>query len=151
VKRGLRLVRFADDFLVLCKARPGAEAALEVTEELLGQLQLTLDPEKTKITSFDQGFRYLGHLFVRSLVLPSPNRLQRESAPGIGAADAAPAVAPVAKPAPRRLRVVTPAPADTALGKALGAALRVAGRESLMLAEGPAVAPPSPCLPARPR
>ena len=74
VGRGLKLVRFADDFLILCKERPKAEAALALTASLLRGLRLKLDDDKTQVTSFDQGFRYLGHLFLRSLVLPSPNR-----------------------------------------------------------------------------
>src|SRR2546422_11564361 len=52
--------------VILCKERPAAEAALEVTEDLLREMSLSLDPEKTQITHFDRGFRYLGHLFVRS-------------------------------------------------------------------------------------
>jgi CRISPR-associated protein Cas1 len=75
--RGMRLVRFADDFIVLCKERPAADAALELSETVLSELQLALDPDKTRVTHFDRGFRFLGHLFLRSLVLPSPNRLQR--------------------------------------------------------------------------
>jgi CRISPR-associated protein Cas1 len=76
-QKGMKLVRFADDFLILCKERPKAEAALRLTDTLLKELGLSLDLDKTRITHFDQGFRYLGHLFTRSLVLPSPNRLHR--------------------------------------------------------------------------
>lgn len=150
--RGLRLIRFADDFLILCKERPQAEAALEVTEALLRDLQLSLDAGKTRVTNFDRGFRYLGHLFLRSLVLPSPNRLQtREPAvetppakatgvpaapkPGTPEPEASKAAVP-AKKSPR-LRVVTPAREDTPIGLALAEALRAAGRESLILPESP--------------
>ncbi|NBC33316.1 MAG: CRISPR-associated endonuclease Cas1 [Alphaproteobacteria bacterium] len=74
-RRGIRLVRFADDFLVLCKSAVAAEASLERVRTALEELGLRLHPEKSRIVSFDQGFRFLGHLFVRSLTLPSPNRL----------------------------------------------------------------------------
>jgi len=67
LNRGHRLVRFADDFVVLCKSRPEAEAALEISEEVLGRLQLSLNQDKTRITHFDHGFRYLGTLFLKSL------------------------------------------------------------------------------------
>jgi CRISPR-associated protein Cas1 len=71
-KRGAHIVRFADDFVILTESRQGAEGALARTEALLGEHGLTLNKEKTRVTSFDQGFRFLGHLFVRSMVLAAP-------------------------------------------------------------------------------
>ena len=65
--RGYKLIRFADDFVILCKSRPKAEAALELTEAVLDDLQLSLHPGKTRITHFDHGFRYLGVQFLRSM------------------------------------------------------------------------------------
>ena len=65
----LRLVRFADDFLVLCRSRERAEAALELTEEVLEELRLQVNETKTHIVDFDHGFRFLGVDFVRSLAL----------------------------------------------------------------------------------
>lgn len=167
--RGLRLVRFADDFLILCKERPQAEEALEVTEGLLRELQLALDPDKTRVTHFDRGFRYLGRLFLRSLVLPSPNRLQRhevEVEPRPAKVTRSAAAAPPTEPARRspRLQVITPVREDTPIGRALTEALQAAGRESLVLPESPlsserrpgreeqtAPAPASPILAAPPR
>lgn len=69
--RGLRLVRFADDFVLLAKDRGGAEAARALAGRVLGDLGLSLNPDKTRVVSFDQGFKFLGHLFVRSMVLKS--------------------------------------------------------------------------------
>jgi len=63
----VRLVRFADDFLLLCKSRDHAEQALELTDSLLGELRLKLNTRKTRIVHFDQGFRFLGVQFIRSL------------------------------------------------------------------------------------
>ncbi|MCK9398065.1 MAG: CRISPR-associated endonuclease Cas1 [Methylobacter sp.] len=63
----LCMVRFADDFLILCKSRDHAEQALELTDSLLGQLRLTLNTRKTQIVHFNQGFRFLGVQFIRSL------------------------------------------------------------------------------------
>ena len=63
----LCLVRFADDFLILCKSQDRAEQALEITDDLLGQLRLKLNTRKTQIVHFDQGFRFLGVQFIRSL------------------------------------------------------------------------------------
>jgi len=67
IERGHKLVRFADDFVILCKNRPKAEAALALSEAVLQELQLSLHPRKTRITNFDQGFRYLGVQFLRSM------------------------------------------------------------------------------------
>lgn len=62
---GLALVRYADDWVVLCKTRREAEAALARASSELAQLRLALNPYKTRITSFDQGFSFLGAFFVR--------------------------------------------------------------------------------------
>jgi CRISPR-associated protein Cas1 len=151
VAKGIRLVRFADDFVILCKERPQAEAALQLTEALLRDLQLSLDAGKTQVTHFDRGFRYLGHLFLRSMVIPSPNRLQRrdalvESPPPTPAGPVAEATpAPHARTT-RAVRAVTPPVSDTAIARAMAGALQAAGRESLVLAESPS--PPPPTAPA---
>lgn len=54
------VVRYADDFVICCHSREQAERALAVTSEILAGLQLRLEPTKTRITSFDRGFDYLG-------------------------------------------------------------------------------------------
>jgi group II intron reverse transcriptase/maturase/CRISPR-associated endonuclease Cas1 len=69
-----KLVRFADDFLVLCKSRPKADDALRLTKSLLSGLRLTLNDEKTRVTNFAEGFKYLGATFTRSLCLVPPPR-----------------------------------------------------------------------------
>ncbi|MBZ0168241.1 MAG: hypothetical protein K8F29_02205 [Kofleriaceae bacterium] len=69
LRRGMHLVRYADDFIILSKERAQAEAALEVTDKILEQLRLDLDEEKTAIVDFDHGFTYLGVIFVRSLIM----------------------------------------------------------------------------------
>lgn len=63
----LCLVRFADDFLILCRSRDRAEQALELTDDVLRRLCLKLNTGKTRIVHFDQGFRFLGVQFIRSL------------------------------------------------------------------------------------
>lgn len=58
---GYRFVRYADDFVVLTKERAQAEKALaEINAFLTSQLNLELSPEKTKVTTFAQGFDFLG-------------------------------------------------------------------------------------------
>jgi len=65
--RGIRLVRYADDFVLLCKSEAIARRALEKADEELLAVGLSLNTDKTRVVSFDQGFRFLGHVFVRSL------------------------------------------------------------------------------------
>lgn len=67
--KNLRLVRFADDFLILCRRKKGADKALEFTAEVLKSLRLQLNPAKTRIVDFNRGFRFLGVEFVRSLAI----------------------------------------------------------------------------------
>lgn len=58
---GYRFVRYADDFVVLCHSEDEAKEALARIEPLLqDRLGLTLSPEKTKITRFQDGFTFLG-------------------------------------------------------------------------------------------
>ena len=57
------LVRYADDFVVLCKTQDQAEAAQLLAAELLGNLGLTLHPDKTRVVDLRegrQGFDFLG-------------------------------------------------------------------------------------------
>ena len=63
-KHGYVFVRYADDFLVLAKSMPEIEKARDLVQHVIeGKLQLKLSPEKTKITTFDQGFDFLGFHF----------------------------------------------------------------------------------------
>jgi RNA-directed DNA polymerase len=57
---GYRFVRYADDFVVVCKTRPQAEAALALVEKIMTDLGLSLSPEKTKIASYGKGYEFLG-------------------------------------------------------------------------------------------
>lgn len=69
--QGLALVRYADDFVILTKNRDKAEAAVELTSEVLRDLELKLNPLKTRVVNFDTGFRFLGWNFVKSLAVPA--------------------------------------------------------------------------------
>jgi len=60
MQAGFRLVRYADDFVVLCPDAASAEQALTLAEETLHQLSLSIAEEKTRITTFRQGFDFLG-------------------------------------------------------------------------------------------
>ncbi len=67
--KGVRLVRFADDFVLLTRDEAAAEGARARMARLLSEHGLRLHPDKTRVVPFEQGFRFLGKLFVRSLVV----------------------------------------------------------------------------------
>ena len=61
-----RLVRYADDFVVLCRKRSQAKAALRQIQEILGKLRLELHPQKTRLVELGlgkEGFCFLGCYF----------------------------------------------------------------------------------------
>lgn len=65
VERGYKLVRYADDFVVMTKSKRKAKRAYEVVKEIITEkLKLELHPEKTVITNFGEGFVFLGFEFI---------------------------------------------------------------------------------------
>jgi len=62
-RAGLKLVRYADDFVILCKSVNQATYAMKTLRDKLKKLKLSLSEEKTRITSARQGFTFLGHTF----------------------------------------------------------------------------------------
>jgi len=56
-----KLVRFADDFVILC--RHSGQKALRQAREYLGRLGLTLNAEKTRVVTAKRGFDFLGMTF----------------------------------------------------------------------------------------
>jgi group II intron reverse transcriptase/maturase len=63
--RGLRHVRYADDFIVLCRSEQDAKDALTLAKEALEELKLSLHEKKTRLASFSEGFEFLGFRFRR--------------------------------------------------------------------------------------
>jgi RNA-directed DNA polymerase len=50
-----RLVRYADDFVVMCRSEAQAHAAGELARQVLGDLGLELHPEKTRVVDLREG------------------------------------------------------------------------------------------------
>ena len=64
--RGYRMVRYADDFVVLCRSQEEAEAALQVIRDWVAENGLMLHPDKTHLGNCRQageGFDFLGYRF----------------------------------------------------------------------------------------
>lgn len=66
---GYHLVRYADDWVILCRRRPEAEAARVLAGQVLGRLRLEMHPVKTRVVHVDEGFGFLGYTFVRNMVV----------------------------------------------------------------------------------
>ncbi|MDL2286929.1 group II intron reverse transcriptase/maturase [Desulfococcaceae bacterium OttesenSCG-928-F15] len=64
--KGYRMVRYADDFVILCQSRLEAETALSLVQVWVTENGLTLHPDKTHIgdcRKIGEGFEFLGYRF----------------------------------------------------------------------------------------
>jgi RNA-directed DNA polymerase len=64
-RRGYRLTRYADDWVVTCKTRKEAEEAVAVAKRILKELGVTLHAEKTRVVHVRGGFEFLGYKIKR--------------------------------------------------------------------------------------
>lgn len=68
---GFQMVRYADDFVILCRTQAEAEAALSAVRTWVEEQGLTLHPEKTHIVdSREKSFSFLGYSFRGKLRFP---------------------------------------------------------------------------------
>jgi RNA-directed DNA polymerase len=65
---GIEMVRYADDFVILCRTAEAAQEALAQVRDWTEQAGLTLHPQKTRIADLTQGdsFEFLGYHFTRT-------------------------------------------------------------------------------------
>jgi RNA-directed DNA polymerase len=59
-RKGYRLTRYADDWVVTCKSKAAAKAALSAATRILRQLGVVLHSGKTRIVHVRHGFEFLG-------------------------------------------------------------------------------------------
>ena len=73
------MVRYADDFVILCASREAAQAALEAVRQWTEAAGLTLHPTKTRIVDASQqgGFDFLGYHFERGYRWPRQKSLDK--------------------------------------------------------------------------
>jgi RNA-directed DNA polymerase len=64
-RRGYRLTRYADDWVVTCRTRAEAQQALVEATKILTALGVTLNEEKTHIVRVLNGFEFLGYKIKR--------------------------------------------------------------------------------------
>lgn len=77
-QQGFQMVRYADDFVILCRTREEAQAALAVVQAWTDAAGLTLHPTKTQIVDTDiEGFDFLGYRFHRGERFPRAKSLKK--------------------------------------------------------------------------
>lgn len=78
-QEGVQMVRYADDFVLLCRTEVEAQGALEKVQTWTTVVGLHLHPEKTRIVDATQqgGFDFLGYHFERGLRWPRTKSIQK--------------------------------------------------------------------------
>lgn len=76
--QGYQMVRYADDFVVLCRTADEAEAALAAIRQWVEEAGLTLHPTKTQIVDSEAAsFAFLGYSFRSKLRFPRAKSHQK--------------------------------------------------------------------------
>src|SRR6266581_2045806 len=77
-EQGFAMVRYADDFVVLCRSPQEAAAALVAVQQWTAEAGLTLHPTKTRVVNAeDDGFEFLGYRFAAGRRRPRAKSLKR--------------------------------------------------------------------------
>lgn len=75
---GFEMVRYADDFVILCRTAQEAEQALALVRQWVTDNGLTLHPTKTQIVDVRQeGFNFLGYRFIKHRRYPRAKSLAK--------------------------------------------------------------------------
>ena len=78
VQHGIEMVRYADDFVILCKTAEDAARALELVRQWVAENGLTLHPTKTRIVDArTERFDFLGYSFRDQDHWPRQKALQK--------------------------------------------------------------------------
>jgi RNA-directed DNA polymerase len=80
VEQGLEMVRYADDFVILCYRRKEAEAALDMVKEWMAAAGLMLHTSKTHIVDMSQpgdSFEFLGYHFEQDRCSPREKSVEK--------------------------------------------------------------------------
>lgn len=76
---GIEMVRYADDFVILCRREAEARQALALVQDWITGNGLSLHPEKTRIVDATKrgGFDFLGYHFERGYKWPRKKSIQK--------------------------------------------------------------------------
>jgi RNA-directed DNA polymerase len=78
-RAGQEMVRYADDFVILCRSQAEAQAALSQVRAWVAEAGLVLHPQKTRVVNAAQpgGFDFLGYHFERGMKWPREKSLKK--------------------------------------------------------------------------
>jgi RNA-directed DNA polymerase len=77
-EQGFEMVRYADDFVILCRSHDDAARALAVVQAWTAEAGLKLHPDKTKIVDAKrESFDFLGYRFAKGRRYPRPKSMQK--------------------------------------------------------------------------
>lgn len=75
---GFEMVRYADDFVIMCRTAEEAATALALVQQWTAEACLTLHPEKTHVAhAVQDGFEFLGYHFTRGERFPRAKSLKK--------------------------------------------------------------------------
>ena len=78
VAHGLEMVRYADDFVIMCRTAAEAERALTLVRQWVAEAGLQLHPDKTRIVDVrSTAFEFLGYRFDRGKRYPRAKSLAK--------------------------------------------------------------------------
>jgi RNA-directed DNA polymerase len=78
--KGYHMIRYADDFVMMCQDEAEANKALHAVQQLITERGLVLHPEKTRVVDTakaGQGFDFLGYHFERGTRWPRKKSLKK--------------------------------------------------------------------------
>lgn len=76
-QQGIEMVRYADDFVLMCQSEAEAQHALSLLQEWVTEAGLQLHPEKTCIVTQEEGFDFLGYHFKKGRRWPRKKSLKK--------------------------------------------------------------------------
>src|SRR5256886_17694384 len=78
-QQGIEMVRYADDFVIMCRSEAEAQRALALVQQWTAEAGLTLHPAKTRIVDATKhgGFDFLGYHFERGYRWPRRQSLKK--------------------------------------------------------------------------
>jgi RNA-directed DNA polymerase len=77
---GFQMIRYADDFVIMCRDESEANNALHLVQQLIAERGLVLHPEKTRVVDTSlrgQGFDFLGYHFEGGTRWPRKKSLKK--------------------------------------------------------------------------
>jgi RNA-directed DNA polymerase len=77
-EQGFEMVRYADDFVILCRSQAEAQRALALVQAWVAEAGLILHPEKTRVVDSQEGsFDFLGYRFRKHRRFPRKKSLAK--------------------------------------------------------------------------